>query len=198
MRPIDADALMKAMYHRAFETDGDTMWQSGCWVRYRAIEQIVKDQPTVAPDHIPDATKMMERKTGKWIVTSEFADCRYAKCNQCKVTQVFYPVNLASDMALADYQARKRTRKELATNEEILRMMDTRDEWNEQWMWGLFAVVLRRRYRFTPAKLVEIFGDIQALHNEIYDDTLDYAEVDKIVKEMVRDEIGMDIDSMNL
>lgn len=46
-RLIDADALMKAMYHRAFETDGDTMWQSGCWVRYRAIEQIVKEQPTV-------------------------------------------------------------------------------------------------------------------------------------------------------
>ena len=29
-RLIDADALMKSMYHRAFETDGDTMWQSGC------------------------------------------------------------------------------------------------------------------------------------------------------------------------
>ena len=47
MRLIDADALMKAMYHRAFETDDDTMWQSGCWVRYRAIEQVVKDQPIV-------------------------------------------------------------------------------------------------------------------------------------------------------
>lgn len=46
-RLIDSDALMKAMYHRAFETDGDTMWQSGCWVRYRAIEQVVKEQPTV-------------------------------------------------------------------------------------------------------------------------------------------------------
>ena len=43
---IDADKLMKSMYHRAFETDGDTMWQSGCWVRYRAIEQTVKEQPT--------------------------------------------------------------------------------------------------------------------------------------------------------
>ncbi len=56
MRAIDADALMKAMYHRAFETDGDTMWQSGCWVRYRAIEQVVKEQPTIEP----------ERKKGKW------------------------------------------------------------------------------------------------------------------------------------
>lgn len=31
-----------------------------------------------------------ERKRGKWIVGSEFEDCIYAKCNQCKVTQVFY------------------------------------------------------------------------------------------------------------
>ena len=46
-RLIDADSLMEAMYHRAFETDGDTMWQSGCWVRYRAIEQVVNEQPTV-------------------------------------------------------------------------------------------------------------------------------------------------------
>ena len=52
-RLIDADELMKAMYHRAFETDGDTMWQSGCWVRYRAIEQVVKEMPTIE-----------ERKTG--------------------------------------------------------------------------------------------------------------------------------------
>lgn len=47
MRLIDADALMEAMYHRAFETDEDTMWQSGCWVRYKAIEQVVNEQPTI-------------------------------------------------------------------------------------------------------------------------------------------------------
>ena len=46
-RLIDADALHNAMYHRAFETDGDTMWQSGCWVRYRAIEQVHESQPTI-------------------------------------------------------------------------------------------------------------------------------------------------------
>ena len=46
-RLIDADELHKAMYHRAFETDGDTMWQSGCWVRYRAIEQTQDSQPTI-------------------------------------------------------------------------------------------------------------------------------------------------------
>lgn len=59
-RLIDADALMKAMYHRAFETDGDTMWQSGCWVRYRALEQVVKEQPTI-----------VKHKNGKWIPVTE-------------------------------------------------------------------------------------------------------------------------------
>ena len=38
--------------------------------------------------HRPSAQP--ERKKGQWIVTSEFEDCRYVKCNQCKVTQVFY------------------------------------------------------------------------------------------------------------
>lgn len=107
-------------------------------------------------------------------------------------------VMVASGIALADYQARKRTQKELATNEEIQYMMDTRDEWNEQWMWGLFCVVLHRRYKFTPAKLTEILGEIQALHNELYDMTLDYEEVDKIVKRMAKEEAGVDIDSVYL
>ena len=51
MRLIDADRLMDAMYHRVFETGEDTMWQSGCWVRYRAINQVVQEQPTI--DAVP-------------------------------------------------------------------------------------------------------------------------------------------------
>lgn len=46
-RLIDADKLHDEMYHRAFETDVDTMWQSGCWVRYRAVEQVHDNAPTV-------------------------------------------------------------------------------------------------------------------------------------------------------
>lgn len=107
-------------------------------------------------------------------------------------------MRVASGIALADYQARKKAQKELATNEEIQYMMDTRDEWNEQWMWGLFCVVLHRRYKFTPGKLSEILGEIQALHNELYDMTLDYEKVDKIVKRMAKEEAGVDIDSVYL
>lgn len=70
MRAIDADALMRAMYERAFETDGDTMWQSGCWVRYRAIEEVVKEQPTIEP-----------RMKGKWIRLE--GDSRFM-CSVCR------------------------------------------------------------------------------------------------------------------
>ena len=86
MRLIDADELMKAMYHRAFETDGDTMWQSGCWVRYRAIEQTVKEQPTI------------ERKTGEWEerevssdkVIDEWQSARCSVCGKYHTTPYMY------------------------------------------------------------------------------------------------------------
>ena len=89
-RLIDADALMKAMYHRAFETDGDTMWQSGCWVRYKAIEQVVEEMPTIE-----------ERKTGKWVerhhayadeekVIEEWQSARCSLCGKYHTTPYLY------------------------------------------------------------------------------------------------------------
>lgn len=80
MRLIDAEGLMKAMYHRAFETDGDTMWQSGCWVRYRAIEQTVKEQPTIEP------------KKGRWItehlVSTGGGTYPIDRCSECEYASV--------------------------------------------------------------------------------------------------------------
>ena len=46
MRLIDADALVKAIYHLSFETDGDAIWQSRCWVQYGAIERVINEEPT--------------------------------------------------------------------------------------------------------------------------------------------------------
>ena len=72
---IDSDALMHAIYHRAFEMDGDTMWQSGCWVRYRAVEQVVNEQPTIE----------QERPTGHWIVVDRpIETSAICECSQCK------------------------------------------------------------------------------------------------------------------
>ncbi len=46
-RYIDADALRKAMYNEAFETDTEMQkWDSGCWIRYKLFENILEQQPT--------------------------------------------------------------------------------------------------------------------------------------------------------
>ena len=51
-RLIDADKLSADMYHEAFEKDSDMQkWDSGCWIRYKMFENVLKAQPTVeAPD----------------------------------------------------------------------------------------------------------------------------------------------------
>lgn len=47
-RLIDADALRREMYHKAFETDSDMQkWESGCWIRYMMFERIEEAAPTV-------------------------------------------------------------------------------------------------------------------------------------------------------
>ena len=90
MRLIDADALIKAMHHRAFETDGDTMWHSGCWVRYRAIEQTVKEQPTIEP----------EQKKGKWILVDGKYYC--SECDEEQDWMTCYCSGCGADMRTVD------------------------------------------------------------------------------------------------
>lgn len=77
MRLIDADKLMRAIYHRAFETDEDTMWQSGCWIRYRAIEAEVKAQPTVEAEPV---------RHGKWTRENNYSAWKCSECG-CKVNR---------------------------------------------------------------------------------------------------------------
>ena len=60
----------------------------------RILDDVLANRPTERDSLIVAVRKAFtafaERKNGEWIVISEFEDCRYAKCNQCKVTQVFY------------------------------------------------------------------------------------------------------------
>lgn len=36
------------MYHEAFESDtNEQKWDSGCWIRYKMFERILKNQPTI-------------------------------------------------------------------------------------------------------------------------------------------------------
>lgn len=49
-RLIDADALRRAMYREAFETDSPMQkWDSGCWIRYKMFERAEENAPTIVP-----------------------------------------------------------------------------------------------------------------------------------------------------
>lgn len=51
MRLIDADALGNRMYHEVFEKDSeDQKWDSGCWMRYKLFERVLRDAPTIEPE----------------------------------------------------------------------------------------------------------------------------------------------------
>ena len=53
MRLIDADTLGNRMYHESFEKDSDLQkWDSGCWIRYKLFEQVLRAAPTIDPTHI--------------------------------------------------------------------------------------------------------------------------------------------------
>lgn len=48
MRAIDADDFGNRMYHEVFEKDTDMQkWDSGCWVRYKLFENVLREQPTI-------------------------------------------------------------------------------------------------------------------------------------------------------
>lgn len=59
MRLIDADAFSARMYHEVFEKDNeDQRWDSGCWIRYKLFEKVLKETPIIEPEQ-------------KWIPCSE-------------------------------------------------------------------------------------------------------------------------------
>lgn len=65
MRLIDMDALGNRMYHEVFEKDSeDQKWDSGCWMRYKLFERVLREQPTIEP----------ERKKGRWIDDGTYGD----------------------------------------------------------------------------------------------------------------------------
>ena len=76
-RMIDADDFENRMYNEVFEKDSeDQKWDSGCWMRYKLFERVLKEQPTIEP----------ERKKGKWLPdNNNYYDERYV-CSECKVS----------------------------------------------------------------------------------------------------------------
>ena len=77
MRLIDADALGNRMYHESFEKDSDLQkWDSGCWIRYKLFEQVLRAAPTIEPQ--------------KWVPVSE----RLPKQQQTVLIQDFGQITI--------------------------------------------------------------------------------------------------------
>ena len=63
MRTIDADALKDAMYTETMLKDTDMQrWDSGCWIRYKLFENVLREQPTIdaEPRWIPVSERLPE------------------------------------------------------------------------------------------------------------------------------------------
>ena len=70
MRLIDADNFENRMYHEAFEKDSDMQkWDSGCWIRYKLVKNVLREQPTIAsePHWIPCTERLpKEERKAYW------------------------------------------------------------------------------------------------------------------------------------
>ena len=65
-RYIDADFLKERMYHEAFEKTTDLQrWDSGCWIRYKMFENVIKSIPTA------DVVEVVRCKDCKHLVRSD-------------------------------------------------------------------------------------------------------------------------------
>lgn len=100
-----------------------------------------------------------------------------------------------SALALTEFNYRKKVRLKVATDDEAQKTLTERDAWHENWMWGCFALILHRRYRWRADTIASILSDVRDLHNEIMESTddYDYAETDKMILQMVYEETGLDI-----
>jgi len=84
MRLIDADELRRRMYEEAFEKDSEEQrWDSGCWIRYRLFEKILKEQPTIEP----------EPKKGRWIKPTGMMPPEHTGRHCCSECYEFAPVD---------------------------------------------------------------------------------------------------------
>lgn len=99
MRLIDADDFGNRMYHEAFEKDSDLQkWDSGCWIRYKLFENVLREQPTVQP----------ERKRGHWRQVDPITEAMSPRgwmpwyCSECGVGvgkhQTTFCPNCGADM----------------------------------------------------------------------------------------------------
>ena len=83
MRLIDADDFGNRMYHEAFEKDSDLQkWDSGCWIRYKLCENVLREQPTVQPEtncsEFPNSSDTIYRQAAIEALDEQIEQCNKA------------------------------------------------------------------------------------------------------------------------
>ena len=83
MRLIDADDFGNRMYHEAFEKDSDLQkWDSGCWIRYKLFENVLREQPTVQPEtncsEFPNSSDTIYRQAAIEALDEQIEQCNKA------------------------------------------------------------------------------------------------------------------------
>lgn len=67
MRLIDAEALARTMYHKAFEIDdGRSRWDSGLWIRYKIFEEALEEQKTVEAEPVCLCKECLRFERNHW------------------------------------------------------------------------------------------------------------------------------------
>lgn len=70
----DLDMLEECMYHEAFEKTSDMQrWDSGCWIRYKMFENVIKSIPTA---------DVVECRRAMWMKSRE-SIIRPYMCSNC-------------------------------------------------------------------------------------------------------------------
>lgn len=86
---ISRKALREAMYHEAFEKDSEMQkWDSGCWIRYKMFENLLKDAPSVPA---------MLVKYGRWEDVGSLS-CRCSECGCKNVRETRFCPNCGAKM----------------------------------------------------------------------------------------------------
>lgn len=75
---IDVNLLKERMYHEAFEKTTDMQrWDSGCWIRYKMFENVVKDIP------IADVVEVVRCKDCKYSLDRRACNLPYGEDGYC-------------------------------------------------------------------------------------------------------------------
>lgn len=117
------------------------------------------------------------------------------KCKDWQYRKATKDPGLMIAVQNAAFQRRERERvaRMLIVEEECVKAADEhRDEVEDEftdWLFGCFALVMHRKYGFGARRIARLFDDMQEMRKELVAEGIEH----RMIWDMIRDEIGLDI-----